>query len=104
MLELSTSRTIMPETKLACHSANKSHPANNRDKYLLCSVPRRTVQYHRHTNHVVATQSQRLASHSNAHRQHEMNEPSQKDNTGAAGAKGEARHRLRRALQTSKQE
>jgi hypothetical protein len=63
------------------------------------------MQYHRHTNHVLLhRESQRLASHSNTHRQHKMNEPSQKDNTGAAGAKGEARHRLRRALQTSKQE
>ena len=46
---------------------------------------------HRHTNHVpLHRESQRLTSHSNAHRQHKMNELSQRDNTGAAGAKGEA--------------
>ena len=60
-------------------------PLHHNGTYLLCCAAR--------TNHVlrvsVHREPQRLAFHSKAHRQHEMNEVSQKDNT-AAGAKGEA--------------
>ena len=79
----------MPETKLAYpHAATPSHATNN-DTYLLCTaVPRRTVEYHRHTNHVLLhREPQRLASHSKAHRHKIINELPQRDNTSAAGAK-----------------
>jgi hypothetical protein len=86
-MELSSMVVTTHHVKKSCpkQSLNRQMlPLPNSDKYLLCpAVPRRTVN-------TIATQI--MSSHSNDHRQHEMNALSKKDHTGAVGAKGEALH------------
>jgi hypothetical protein len=82
-----TSRT-MPETKLLWQVLPLHHWPRTMMHNLLCpAVPRRTVQYHRHTNHVLLLyrESQRLACNSNAR----QNESRTKDDTGGLAGTGQ---------------
>jgi hypothetical protein len=60
----------MPETKLALAETATPSQATNNDEYLLCTAQ---CNANRHTNHVLLhRESQRLASHSKPHRQHDI--------------------------------